>query len=135
MGLSGYFTQDLEDPPPPPLPDLVVPIDREWTGRVFRLHNPEWEDLGNQRRTFRRIYGHFVDVARQVHPQQYVTGQGWRRQARGVVQVALLQTGAGRWAPTASAWSGAGLRSPPCGHVGRPPRPVTAGRAHPPFYA
>jgi hypothetical protein len=34
------------------LPDLVVPMDRVWTGMFFRLHSHEWQVPTYQRRTF-----------------------------------------------------------------------------------
>ena len=72
------------------LPDLVVPMDRAWTGRFFQFHLPEWQDSASQRRIFRLAYRHFVDVARQVRPQQYVTGIGWRTCRTKVIDNALI---------------------------------------------
>lgn len=72
------------------LPDLVVPMDRKWTGRFFQFHLPEWQDPHAQRRIFGLAYRHFVQVARQVQPQQYVTGQGWRTCRTKIVDNALI---------------------------------------------
>jgi hypothetical protein len=58
------------------LPELVVPMDREYTGRFFQLHLPEWQAPASQRRIFGIVYSQFASVARRVQPQQYVTGQG-----------------------------------------------------------
>jgi hypothetical protein len=60
------------------LPELVVPMDRAWTGRFFTFNDTDWQSMTSQRRIFALAYGHFVAMARQVQPQQYVTGQGWR---------------------------------------------------------
>jgi hypothetical protein len=72
------------------LPDLVVPMDRAWTGKFFRLHPPEWQDPANQRRTFRRVYGQLADVARHVQPSQYETGLGWRTSRTKILDNALI---------------------------------------------
>lgn len=72
------------------LPDLVVPMDRAWTGRFFQLHPPEWQDQDNQRRTFRRVYGHLADVARRTNPDQYVTGEGWHTSRTKILDNALI---------------------------------------------
>lgn len=72
------------------LPDLVIPMDRAWTGKFFQLHPPEWQDPDNQRRTFRRVHGHLARVARQVQPAQYVTGHGWRTSLTKILDNALI---------------------------------------------
>jgi hypothetical protein len=72
------------------LPELVVPMDRAWTGLFFQLHAPEWQDLDNQRRTFRRVYSQFADLARRVQPQQYVTGARWRTSRTKILDNALI---------------------------------------------
>ena len=72
------------------LPDLVIPMDRAWTGKFFQLHPPEWQDSGNQRRTFRRVHGQLARVAQQVQPAQYVTGQGWRTSQTKILDNALI---------------------------------------------
>lgn len=72
------------------LPDLVVPMDRAWTGKFFHFHLPEWQDPVSQRRIFLRAYGHFADVARQMQPQQYVTGLGWRTCRTKIIDNALI---------------------------------------------
>jgi hypothetical protein len=56
------------------LPDLVVPMDRAWTGAFFQFHLPEWQDPASQRRIFELAYTHFAAVARRAQPAQYVTG-------------------------------------------------------------
>jgi len=72
------------------LPELVVPMDREYTGKFFQLHLPEWQDPASQRRIFGIVYNQYVNVARRVHPQQYVTGQGWRTGRTKILDNALI---------------------------------------------
>jgi hypothetical protein len=72
------------------LPDLVMPMDRAWTGKFFQLHPPEWQDPDNQRRTFQRVYSQLANVARQVQLGQYVTGQGWRTSRTKILDNALI---------------------------------------------
>ena len=72
------------------LPDLAVPMDREWTGKFFQFHLPEWQDARSQRRIFTLAYRQFVHVARQVQPQQYVTGHGWRTCRTKMLDNALI---------------------------------------------
>ena len=72
------------------LPDLVVPMDRAWTGTFFQFHLPEWQDPASQRRIFELAYSRFAAVARQVQPLQYVTGQGWRTSRSKVIDNALI---------------------------------------------
>lgn len=71
-------------------PDLVPPMDRKWTGKFFKFHLPEWQNPASQRRIFQLAYRHFIDVARQVQPQQYVTGIGWRTGRTKVIDNALI---------------------------------------------
>jgi hypothetical protein len=71
-------------------PDLVVPIDRAWTGTFFQFHLPEWQDPGSQHRIFRLAYTQFAAVARRVQPERYVTGQGWRTSRSKVIDNALI---------------------------------------------
>jgi hypothetical protein len=72
------------------LPDLVVPMDRAWTGKFFQFHLPEWQDARSQHRIFTLAYGQFARVARQVQPQQYVTGHGWRTCRTKILDNALI---------------------------------------------
>lgn len=72
------------------LPDLVVPMDRAWTGTFFQLHLPEWQDPASQRKIFRLAFGQFASAAHQVHPQRYVTGEGWRTSRTKVLDNALI---------------------------------------------
>src|SRR6266545_4206185 len=72
------------------LPDLVVPMDREWTGRFFQLHQHQWQHLPAQRRTFLQAHRDFRDLACQVEPQQYVDGRGWRTSRTKILDNALI---------------------------------------------
>jgi hypothetical protein len=72
------------------LPDLVVPMDREYTGTFFQFHRPEWQDPGSQRRIFLRAYAHFAAIAERAHPGQYVTDCGWRTSPSKVIDNALI---------------------------------------------
>jgi hypothetical protein len=72
------------------LPDLVVPMDRAWTGTFFQFHLPEWQAPGSQRRILGLAYARFADVARQVQLPQYVTGQGWRTSRTKVIDNAVI---------------------------------------------
>jgi hypothetical protein len=72
------------------LPDLVVPMDREWTGRFFELRQHQWQHLPAQRRTFLQAHRDFRDLACQVEPQQYVDGRGWRTSRTKILDNALI---------------------------------------------
>ncbi|QFU90192.1 hypothetical protein [Amycolatopsis sp. YIM 10] len=70
------------------LPDLVVPMDRRFTGKFFGLHPYEWQS--DQQRTFRRLHAAFAEVARAVGPERYVTGTGWRTSRTKVLDNAMI---------------------------------------------
>jgi hypothetical protein len=72
------------------LPDLVVPMDRAWTGTFFQFHLPEWQDSVSQRRIFGLAHARFAEIARRVQPQQYVTHQGWRTSRTKVIDNAVI---------------------------------------------
>jgi hypothetical protein len=72
------------------LPDLVVPMDREWTGRFFHFHLPEWQNPESQRKIFVLAYDQFVALAQQVRLGQYVTGDAWRTSRTKVLDNALI---------------------------------------------
>lgn len=71
------------------LPELVPPMDRAWTGKFFALHDPQWQGA-TQRRTFLRLFKTFVEIARAVDPQRYVTGNGWRTSRTKILDNALI---------------------------------------------
>lgn len=70
------------------LPDLVVPIDRAWTGKFFQVNAYGWQSA--QLETYRRIYNQFVRIARHVAPEQYVTGEGWRTSCTKILDNAVI---------------------------------------------
>lgn len=72
------------------LPDLVVPMDREWTGTFFQLHLPEWQDAASQRRIYLMTFGQFAHIARLVRPQRFVTGDRWRTGPAKILDNALI---------------------------------------------
>ncbi|WP_131519217.1 hypothetical protein [Kribbella capetownensis] len=98
------------------LPDLVPPIDREWIGRFFSLHAPEWQGH-QQRATFLRLFRAYRDVATQVDLDAELTGQPWRT---GLAK--LLDNGVIGYCKAELA-SGT---SRPLGQVQQPGRPMPA---------
>lgn len=70
------------------LPDLVVPMDREWTGTFFALHASEWQN--DQRRAFHRLHTSFAEVARATNPAAHVTGVGWRTSCTKILDNAVI---------------------------------------------
>jgi hypothetical protein len=72
------------------LPDLVVPMDRMWTGTFFQLHAPEWQDLSGQRRLLLRCYEQFTTIAKTVDPGKYADGSGWRTSRTKIIDNALI---------------------------------------------
>jgi hypothetical protein len=72
------------------LPDLVVPMDREWTGKFFGFHLPQWQKPDSQRKIFTIACTTFTGLAQQVHPGQYVTGSGWRTSRTKILDNALI---------------------------------------------
>jgi hypothetical protein len=67
------------------LPDLVVPIDRAYTGTFFG-----WRDFQyQQERSFREGFLTFAVVAREVRPQQYI-GVNWNTSRTKVLDNALV---------------------------------------------
>lgn len=72
------------------LPDLVPPLDRQWTGTFFGYHPPEWQPLSGQRKIFIRIYNALAAVAHDVDPDRYVTGRGWRTSRSKILDNAVI---------------------------------------------
>jgi hypothetical protein len=56
------------------LPDLIVPIDREYTQKFFRWGNPKFQN--RQEECFRQAFATFIKITREVNPNQYVA-DGW----------------------------------------------------------
>jgi hypothetical protein len=79
------------------LPDLVVPVDRAYTQKFFRWHNPEFQY--GQASAFGQSYTAFVEIARIANPRQYVS-TGWNSSRTKVIDNAIVgmlceeQTGA-----------------------------------------
>lgn len=69
------------------LPDLVVPIDREYTQSFFGWHNPEFQN--RQSACFHQAFDVFVRVARAVNPGQFV-GAGWNTSKSKVIDNAVV---------------------------------------------
>jgi hypothetical protein len=90
------------------LPDLVVPMDRAWTGAFFQFHLPEWQDPVGQRRILGMAYAQFAEVARRARPQQYATGQGWRTSRTKVIDNAVIGFCKAELPPTGPGKKGAG---------------------------
>ena len=65
-------------------------MDRAYTGKFFQFHLPEWQDARGQHRIFTLAYNQFVNVARQVRPQQYVTNERWRTSRTKILDNALI---------------------------------------------
>lgn len=69
------------------LPDLVVPIDRLYTGAFFRRRPPQFQ--ANQEQLFKVMFKALHGVARKVQPQQYV-GTGWQSSRTKVIDNAVV---------------------------------------------
>ena len=69
------------------LPELVVPIDREYTQRFFGWHNPEFQS--GQAACFAQAFEVFARVARAVDPEKYV-GDGWNTSRTKVIDNAVV---------------------------------------------
>ena len=69
------------------LPDLVVPIDRAWTGAFFAWNMPDFDQ--RPEKVFRSAYEAFFDIARTVRPERYV-GEGWRSSPAKIVDNGLV---------------------------------------------
>jgi len=69
------------------LPELVVPMDREYTQIFFGWHNPQFQY--GQRTCFAEAFGAFVHIARAVNPSQYVN-KGWNSSRTKVLDNALV---------------------------------------------
>jgi hypothetical protein len=74
------------------LPDLIVPVDREYTQTFFGLHNPEFQgQYGSQRPVFTNTFATFARIARAAEVNSYVgMGQSWRTSRSKVIDNALV---------------------------------------------
>ena len=69
------------------LPDLIVPMDREFTRAFFGWHVPEFQY--KQKKIFHHAFRCFVEIARIVQPSRFV-GSGWRTSSTKVIDNALV---------------------------------------------
>jgi hypothetical protein len=69
------------------LPELIVPMDREYTRTFFGWHVPEFQY--QQERIFRHAFERFVRIARTADPRQFV-GSGWQTSITKVIDNALV---------------------------------------------
>ncbi|MDQ3662750.1 MAG: hypothetical protein M3454_17195 [Actinomycetota bacterium] len=69
------------------LPDLVPPMDRDWTGDFFIWSLNDFQN--RQRAIFEEGFRSFVHIARHVHPSQYV-GTGWRTGPAKILDNAII---------------------------------------------
>lgn len=69
------------------LPDLIVPMDREYTQMFFGWQNPQFQY--GQRDCFSEAFRTFANVARAVEPSQFVN-RGWNSSRTKVIDNALI---------------------------------------------
>ena len=74
------------------LPNLVVPMDREYTQIFFGWHNPKFQY--DQRECFLEAFGVFAQVARTVNPSQFLN-KSWNSSRSKVIDNAVV--GLVRW--------------------------------------
>ena len=76
------------------LPELVVPMDREYTRTFFGWHAPEFQGQGRpggQRSVFTKIFSELVRIARATSPESYVSAERpWRTSRTKVLDNALV---------------------------------------------
>jgi len=99
------------------LPDLVVPMDREYTQQFFGWHNPQFQNYPERR--FAEAFASFVAVAQITNPVQYLKS-GWYSSRTKVIDNAVVGLCCGlklQWDPTASFGSIDPLNDTPPGCV------------------
>jgi hypothetical protein len=69
------------------LPDLVPPMDREYTQAFFGWHNPEFQY--RQEYCFKYIFRSMAMIARRVKPSLYV-GTGWHTSTAKIMDSAIV---------------------------------------------
>jgi hypothetical protein len=69
------------------LPDLIVPMDRQFTGAFFGWNTHDWQ--AKEERSFKAAFVVFAEIARNTHPSQYV-GTGWNTNPAKVIDNALV---------------------------------------------
>lgn len=69
------------------LPNLVVPMDRQFTGAFFGWNTHDWQT--KEERLFKSAFGIFREIASKAKPSQYV-GAGWNTGPAKVVDNAIV---------------------------------------------
>lgn len=69
------------------LPNLVVPMDRQFTGAFFGWNTYDWQV--KEKRLFKSAFVVFHEIARKTNPSQYV-GAGWNTGPAKVVDNAIV---------------------------------------------
>jgi len=71
------------------LPELVVPIDRKYTG-FFLLREPPMFQPPHEERTFRLALQAFAAIAKATHPEQYIGRHRWHTSRTKVIDNAIV---------------------------------------------
>lgn len=69
------------------LPDLIVPIDREYTRKFFGWYGPEFQY--GQRKFLFLALENFASIAKAVNPEQFV-GKGWNTSRSKIIDNAIV---------------------------------------------
>ena len=69
------------------LPELIVPMDREYTGTFFGLQGPNFQY--RQDKIFHDAFERFAAIAKSANPRQYI-GSGWRTSVTKVIDNAIV---------------------------------------------
>jgi hypothetical protein len=69
------------------LPDLIVPMDRAFTGAFFSWSNYEWQVI--QERSFKHAFNVFARIAVLTTPSQFM-GEGWRTSGTKIIDNAIV---------------------------------------------
>jgi hypothetical protein len=69
------------------LPELIVPMDREYTRTFFGWHGQEFQY--QQERIFRHAFDRFVTLAATVNPRQFIR-PGWQTSVSKIIDNALV---------------------------------------------
>jgi hypothetical protein len=69
------------------LPELIVPMDREYTRRFFAWHVPEFQY--QQEKVWHHAFERFATIASEVNLRQFV-GHGWQTSVTKVLDNAIV---------------------------------------------
>ena len=69
------------------LPELIVPMDRKYTGTFFGWQGPDFQY--RQDKIFHDAFERFAIIAKSANPRQYV-GSGWRTSVTKVIDNAIV---------------------------------------------